>query len=112
MPRGHGMGTLLWGTDGRGASGTAAGEALVLGVCEECSGGSEPKQGLVLPEERCPQGRTWGEPGLRAPGVVQITQPSWFGVEAVIKIVLCHAVPWCTLPSHTVLCHAMGDVML
>lgn len=55
---GHGMGVSLWGTDGRGASDTAAGEPLVLRVC-----GSEPKHGLVLLEELCSQGRTWGQPG-------------------------------------------------
>lgn len=56
-------GCLTAGHRWQGASGTAAGEALVLGVCGECSGGSEPKHGLVLPEEQCPQGRMWGEPG-------------------------------------------------
>lgn len=32
VPRGHDMGVSLWGTDVRGASGTAAGEPLILGL--------------------------------------------------------------------------------
>lgn len=88
----HGVGVPQQGTSRQGARGTSAGVALVLGVCKNDFGGSEPEHELVPLEEPCPQGSGARRLQYALPGGGSTEGGPW-PCHARLCNVMCNAVP-------------------